>query len=99
MGRDFEVEGEAMVTAAINGDLFERLNQPAGAVQVRDELFCGAATAVGEFDEQGAPHLARGYLTCEVGAAERQRRCDREAGADRAADLVRHPGDQAAKRR
>ena len=46
-----------MVAAAIDGDLFERLNQSRGALQVRDELVCGAATAVGEFDKQGAPHL------------------------------------------
>ena len=52
--------------AAIDGDLLERLNQASGALQVRDELFCSAATAVGELDEQGAAHLARGYLVGEV---------------------------------
>src|SRR5207237_5829759 len=98
-GRELEVEGAPIVTAAIDGDLLERLNQPGRALQVRDELFRGAATALGELDEQGAPHLARGDLVGEVGAAARQRRRDREAGAERARDFVGNACDQAAERR
>jgi hypothetical protein len=62
LGSDLEVEAPSTVTAAINCDLFEGLNQPSGALQIRDELFCSAAAAVGKLDEQCAPHLARGYL-------------------------------------
>ena len=96
LGRKLEVEGAPIITAAVNGDLLERLNQTSSTLQVRDELFCGGAAAVGELDKLGAAHLARGHLVCEVGAAARQRR---RAGADRAADFVRYPGDKAAQRR
>src|SRR5215211_3350558 len=71
LGRQFQVEGAPGVTAAINCDLLERLNQASRALQVRDELFCCAATAVGELDEKGAPHLARSYLARKVGTAVR----------------------------
>jgi hypothetical protein len=99
LGRLFEIEGAPRISAAVDCDLLERLNQAARAVQIGDQQFGGGATVVRELNEKGAPHLARGDLLSKVGAAMRQRRCNREAVADGAADFVRHPGDQAAERR
>ena len=68
--------------AAIDGNLFERLNEFSGALQIRDELVCSVATIVSELGEQGTAHPTRGDLVGEVRAAVRERRGHRKTDAD-----------------
>ena len=98
LGDQLEVEGAPVGQAAIDGNLLERLNEVAGAFEIRDELVRSVATGVGELGELGAAYLAGGDLVGEVRAAVRERRGHRQAGADRGIDLVRNARDQTAER-
>ena len=85
---------------AVDRDLLERLDQFAGAMQVRHQLLGGVARGPDEFLQLRSAQLAVGsQLGLEHFGAAREARRHRQADADRVVHLMGDAGDQTAERR
>ena len=97
VGRFAQVEQSPVGLAAVDGDLFERLNKLPGPVQIGHELTGRVPVAVHELDEAGAPDRPGLDLPGELLASPGKARGHREADPDRVVDLVRDARDEAAQ--
>ena len=99
LGQVGEIERPLVGVVAVGRDLLERLHQFGRPVEVGDELRRRIATGLEEIVEDRSPQIAALDLGGELRGLALQRRCHREADADRVVDLVRDAGDQTSQGR